>query len=114
MSLLKYEEIHSVSHDEAEANLASEDVELMARTLIALGLYDDDWEWVQEQGVKHLGHKNEVVVSAAILSIAHMARTNGKINKSLVLPALIAVAVDKRYEGRVQDAIDDIEMFVKP
>ena len=114
MAALKYEEIGPVSHDEAEANLVSGNLKVMSRTLIALGLHDDDWKWVQTEAMKFLRHDSEVVVSAAILALAHTARVNGVIDKDLVVPALRAIAADKRYTGEVQDALDDFEMFVRP
>jgi hypothetical protein len=113
MSSLMYEEIGPVSRAEAESVFASGDACIIARTLIAIGLHDIDWAWVQEQGLQFLSDKREVVVSAAILAIAHTARVNGAIDITLVVPALRAVAADTRYVGKVQDALDDIEWFVK-
>lgn len=93
--------------------MASGDYKRMAVTLIALGLHDSDWRWVQEQGLRFLSHDSEIVVSAAILSLAYTARVNQSINKDVVIPALRAIAGDPRYAGRVEDALDDIDMFVK-
>ena len=113
MHALKYEEIGPVSHAEAQASFGSGDVQLIARTLIALGLHDGDWKWVQQQGLRFLSHNSEVVVSAAILSLAHTARVNRSIDKGEVVRALQAIATDPRYAGKVQDALDDIDMYVK-
>ncbi|HZV07457.1 MAG TPA: hypothetical protein VE999_20400 [Gemmataceae bacterium] len=112
MGTLKYEEIDPVSHSEAEAVFESDDPLRIARTLIAIGLHDHDWEWVQQHGLRFLSNTSEVVVSAAILSLAHTARVNQSIDLDLVVPALQKVATDQRYAGKVQDAIDDIEKFV--
>lgn len=113
MQHLEYEEIHPVSHAEADEALSSKDPHLIARTLIAMGLHDEDWRWVQSHALTFLFHDNEVVASAAILSLAHSARVNRSIDKDIVIPALQSVATDSRYVGRVQDALDDIEMYVK-
>jgi hypothetical protein len=114
MSGLKYEQIGPMSRDEAEAALSSGDYHLMARALISIGLHDMDWQWVQQQAIRFLSHRNEILVSAAILSIAHTARVNQAIDKAIVIPALKAVAAeDAKYAGRVQDALDDIRMSVK-
>ena len=107
--MLKYEQIDPVSREEAEANFVSGDIELIARTLIAIGLHDEDWKWVEQQGLCFLLHEHEVVVSAAILSLAYTARVNGIIDKERVTSALQKLAHDSRYAGRVQDALDDIE-----
>lgn len=113
MDHLEYEEIIPVSHSDADANLTSNDNQLIARTLIAIGLHDDDWRWVQRHALSFLSHKSELVVSAAILSLAHTARVNRSIDKAAVTTALNAVATDARYVGKVQDALDDIEVYVK-
>jgi hypothetical protein len=97
-----------VSHTEAGKALSSNDINLIARTLIAIGLYDDDWKWVQDHALRSLTHDSEIVVSAAILSLAHTARVNRSIDKDVVIPALQAAATDSRYAGKVQDAFDDI------
>lgn len=110
---LKYEQIGPVSRAEAQANLGSGDHQLMARTIIALGLHDHDWRWVQNRCLQLISHDNEVVVSAAILGLAHTARVNRAIDRDLVVPALNALAADARYRGRVEDALDDIRMFVR-
>jgi hypothetical protein len=113
MQNLEYEEIRPISHTEAEEALASNDFHSIARTLIAIGLHDEDWRWVQRHALEYLPHESEVVVSAAILSLAHTARVNRAVDKDLVIPALQSIASDSRYTGKVQDALDDIEMFVK-
>lgn len=110
---LKYEEIHPMSHAEADEALASDDHHSIGRTLIAIGLHDEDWRWVQHLALKYLFHDSEVVVSAAILSLAHTARVNRSIDKDLVIPALQSIASDSRYTGKAQDALDDIGMFAK-
>src|SRR5437016_4264327 len=113
MHAFSYEEIAPVPRSEAEAHLRSGDPEVVAKTLIALGLHDEDRRWVQQQCLRFLSHDTEVVVSAAILSLGHTARVNRSIDKEVVIPALRAVACDPRYAGRVQDALDDIDIFVK-
>ncbi len=74
MPTRKYEKIGPVSRSEAEVALASGDIQLIARTLIALGLHDEDWRWVQQQGLHFLSNDSEIVVSAAILALGHTAR----------------------------------------
>jgi hypothetical protein len=113
MQKLEYEEIRPMSHAEAEEALAGNDPRSIARTLIAIGLHDEDWPWVQRHALKYLPHESEVVVSAAILSLAHTARVNRAIDKDLVIPALQSIANDSRYTGKAQDAMDDIDMFVE-
>ena len=111
-SKFKYEEIRPQTHIEADDALDSDDPQVIARTLISIGLHDEDWRWVQDRALRYLSHENEVVVSAAILSLAHTARANQSIDKNLVIPALQSVATDSRYTGKVQDALDDIDIFV--
>ncbi len=109
--VLRYHDIGPLSHSEAEAIFDSGDVRQMATALVALGLHDHDWKWVQEQCLRFLSHESEVMVSAAIVSLGHTARINRTIDKDVVLPALQSVAVDPRFTGKVQDALDDIDLF---
>ena len=112
MTHLEYEEILPVYRTDADKALSSNDINLIARTLMAIGLYDDDWQWVQHHALRFLTHESEIVVSAAILALAHTARVNRSIDKGVVIAALQAVAADSRYAGKVQDAFDDIEVYV--
>ena len=111
MEHFRYEEIQPLSHAEADKALSGDDTHLIARTLIAIGLHDDDSQWVQRHALRFLSHDSEVVVSAAILSLAHTARVNRSIDEASVIPALQAVAADSRYTGKVQDALDDISIY---
>jgi hypothetical protein len=113
MDGLRYEDIGPVSHIDAEAAFESARPETIATTLIALGLHGDDIQWIQEKCLSYLTHTNQIVVSAAIVSLGHAARANRTIDKQVVVPALRALAGDPRYAGRVQDALDDIETFVR-
>ncbi len=113
MANLEYQELRPLSHTEADEALSSDDHLLIARTLIAIGLHDEDWRWVQHHALGFLSHGSEVVVSAAILALAHTARVNRSIERNMVIPALHALATDSRYAGKVQDALDDIEVNVK-
>jgi hypothetical protein len=110
---LKYEEMDSVSHAEAERVFSSGDCERIARALVALGLHDRDWKWVQVQCLRFLRDRSEIVVSAAILALAHTARVNRALDRDIVANALTELAADVRYAGKVQDALDDISIFVR-
>ena len=48
MGALKYEPINPIPHAEAESIFAGNDPMRIAQTLIALGLHDNNWEWVQQ------------------------------------------------------------------
>jgi hypothetical protein len=110
---LKYEEIGPISHRQAGASFSSGDVERIARTLVALGLHDTDWKWAQQQCLRFLKHSSEVVVSAAIVALGHIARVNRSIDKAVVVSALRTISADPRFTGKAQDALDDIDMYIK-
>ncbi len=109
---MRYEKSVLLTHVEAETIFGNGEPNLIARALIASSLSDTDWQWVQRQALLLLTNDSEIVVSAAIIALAHTARVNQTINLDLVLPALQAVAADTRYRGKVADALDDIQMFV--
>jgi len=113
VSTFIYEQIDPVSHAEAKAAFATCIDELIAKTLIAIGLHDTDVQWVQEQTLHFLKHESPIVVSAAITAIGHTVRVNQRIDKSRVLPALQPLLEDPRFAGRVEDVLDDIQWYVK-
>jgi hypothetical protein len=68
--------------------------------------FHPDWNYtISPRRTYLLSHDSEVVVSAAILSLAHTARVNRSIDKKVVIPALQALATDSRYVGKVQVAV---------
>ncbi|AGB80453.1 hypothetical protein D781_0052 [Serratia sp. FGI94] len=96
---------------EIERKLDSDDLSDVTDALLYLTFNIDDFNWVQDVDLKMLDHPNEEVCSLAITCLGHIARIYSKIDKEKVIPCLKNKAKDKRFTGRVEDAMDDISMF---
>jgi len=63
--------------------------------------------------VKLSEHPDERARANAILGLAYVARTKGKLEKYIVKPVLLkALQENKEYECRIIDAINDINIFM--
>lgn len=81
--------------------------------LLAVTLHDEDWKWVQMQCLHFLGHTDPNVSGLAATCLGHLARIHRKLDRELVIRALKKWLKDEKISGRVQDALDDIEIFLE-
>jgi len=96
---------------EMERLISSNDEELIINTLLDICFNFDEWEWVQDVCLKLMTFENENICGLAITCIGHIARIHSTIDKKKVLPVLKDKMNDERFLGRVEDALDDINMF---
>lgn len=82
-------------------------------TLLLLGLSElDDWEWVQDIYLNFVNDKDIWVASAAIGGLGDLARIHGHIDKKRVVKSLLNLANSREeLRGKINDAVDDIDMF---
>lgn len=109
----KYDEAAPISRREAAESLASQDVDRVCRALVSISFYDDDWRWVQETCLSYLANSDPQISGLAATCLGHVARIRNVLDKEKVLAALSARASEPEIAGRIADAIDDIEMFVR-
>jgi hypothetical protein len=109
----KYENILPIDKHVAEQIFASGDVEKICYTLVAVGLYEKDWKWAQDSCLKFLLSSNDDISGLAATCLGHIARAHGKLEKEKVLEALKTYSANREIAGQIQDALDDIEMFLK-
>ena len=110
---MHYEKIVPVSRQEAEVAFHSGTVEEIAKALLSVTFYDADWQWVQSHCLKFLESHDKDVRAIAATCLGHLARIHKTIDIATVIPALQAHLLDPDVAGRVSDALDDIEMFVR-
>jgi hypothetical protein len=109
-----YEDVAPVTKDEAGVAVESHDTHRIVHAMLGVTFYDSDWEWVQEWCLRFLESTDRDVRNTAITCLGHLARIHKKINKTKVMSALRSHLQDAGNEGRIEDAIDDIELFVAP
>ena len=110
---MQYEDVAPVTKNEAERAFKSLEPNQIVNALLGITYFDADWEWVQDWCLHFLESKDVSVRNAAIACLGHLARIHKTINKPKVLGALRNHIKDASFEGRIEDAIDDIEMFAK-
>lgn len=97
--------------DLTEKILQFEDKEVVTKKLLEITFNNENWKWVQEMCLKLLDNKDEDIKGLAVTCIGHIARIHGKIDKEKVLKAFFDRKGDKTIAGRIEDAMEDIEMF---
>ncbi|MGY2442962.1 hypothetical protein [Pseudomonas sp. 58(2021)] len=102
------------SKKELEIMLRSNDSDVVIDALLYLCFNINDPEWIQAKCIEAIeGAGNDDIKGLAITCIGHVARIHSDIDRSLVVPILRSRLTDDTLSGRAQDALDDIDMYVK-
>jgi len=109
---MRYEEVRPVSRDEADAAFSSGSPEAISRALVSIAYHDDDWRWVQDTCIAFTNYPDPQVSGLAVTCLGHLARIHGTLDMEKVLPVLQKLRSDPKIAGRVDDALDDIEMYL--
>ncbi len=102
-----------ISRDEAEKIFSTGTNDEICDALLAIAFYDEDWKWAQTQCLLFLNHTSPDISGLAATCLGHIARIHHKLDKELVITALMGRLKDPKISGQVQDALDDIEMFLQ-
>lgn len=102
-----------ISHSKAQKIFMSDDKDKICDTLLSLSFYDEDWKWVQDQCLILLDHADIDISGLATTCIGHLARIHKQLDLNKVVPMLNVKAKDPDIGGRAQDALDDIDIFIK-
>lgn len=111
--MAKFKNPSSISRNDAENIFLMGSNNEICDALLAIALYEKDWRWSQMQCLYFLNHVNSDVSGLAATCLGHIARIHHKLDKELVVPALLSRLKDPKICGQVQDALDDIEMFLQ-
>ncbi|HEY7183141.1 MAG TPA: hypothetical protein VIC84_17045 [Blastocatellia bacterium] len=109
---MQYDEIDSISRSEAMVALGSGNPRDICKALVRLAFHDPDWEWVQSLCIELAEHSTVEVQLTAILCLGHLARIHRALDLEKVAPLLIALRKNPLLSGRVDDAMNDIEIFL--
>ena len=111
---MKYETPGPMDRTEAARLLQSPIPEEVCKALLAVALHEKDWRWAQERCFEATRHASLEVRALSATCFGHLARVHGNLELDRVIPALRALQKEPELAGRVEDAIDDINMFMKP
>jgi hypothetical protein len=109
---MQYEEIDSISRSDAMIPLGSANSRDICNALVRLAFHDPDLRWVQGLCIELAEHSTVEVQSTAILCLGHLARIHRALDLEKVVPLLIDLRKNPLLPGRVDDAMDDIEIFL--
>lgn len=111
---MKYVEPAPAGRGDLADAIASGDGPLIVSTLLGVVMSDPDWHWLQEQCFELLDHREVEVRAAAAISLGHIARLHGRLDRHRAVRSLELLRhAEPALAGRVEDALDDIEMFAK-
>lgn len=109
----KYQEIREYSELEVEEILNRQVIGELVLLPISVGLYHQNWRVVQQLCLKLALHKDAHVRANAVLGLAHIARTKGKLDKRVVKPIIFKeLRQNEEYRGTIIDALSDINLFL--
>src|ERR1051326_2548243 len=91
----------------------SENKDAICDALVGIAYYDPDWRWVQSYCLLFLNHRDADIRGLAATCLGHLARIHRVIDLNIVLPELKKLLKDPEIGGRVEDALSDIEIFLK-
>lgn len=77
--------------------------------MISAAFHIDDWQWLQGQFVKLLGHDDPWVRKVAATRLAHVARIHRRLDVTTVRHLIEALLDDPETRGHAEDALEDIE-----
>lgn len=110
---LEYRDPGTGGRDELMAAIERDDASGLQSAMVAAALNVDDWEWLQDRFVALLQHEDAGVRAIAATSLGHVARIHGRSDLSVVRPLLEQLMGQKETRSYAEDALEDIEMFVR-
>jgi hypothetical protein len=113
-----YEEIASITHEEAERVAldaqGSGDTSGLVRAIIALALNDSDRDWTTEFCLRHVEHIDVDVRGSAMTGLGHLARRFKSFSDITQIEAVLKRALtdtNATVRGHADDAADEVEQF---
>jgi hypothetical protein len=80
---------------------------------LSAALHDPDAAWVTDRALRLVNSPDFGVRAAAVTALGHLARIHRAIDEERVVPVLRRLSNEPEIAGRVEDALDDIAVFVR-
>jgi hypothetical protein len=97
----------------AERWLASDDPQKILYALLRLSLHGPDFAFAERMALAYAGHPDVWVRRNVANALLHVARLNGSIDLDSVMTTLIGMLDDPEVFGWADDALDEIEIYMK-
>jgi hypothetical protein len=111
MSRLQYP--RRITKEEAEKAFLSKNINVICDALLSAIFYINDWKWCQEHCFEFLENQDPEISGLAATCIGHIARIHKNLAKQKAVEKLKNHLSSQTISGQVQDALDDIEIFLK-
>lgn len=109
---MKYFEVIPISREEAKSAILSDNPDIICNALLRLTYHDPDWQWVQNLCLQLVQYEDTNIRGLAVTCLGHLACIHGVLNTEKVVPILEDLRHDPDVGGKVEDALDDIQMFI--
>ena len=110
---MQHREVQERDRHEIELLLRSPEKLDRLDALLSATYYDSDWRWVQNRCLDFLSHAEYEERGLAATCLGHLARIHKRLDTELVLSRLAPLRNDPLIGSSVQDALDDIRLFLK-
>ena len=110
-----YDPIRRMSKQEINAAIRENDSKKLSIAVISAALYSGDGVWAEKLAYKLIDHPDHLVRGNAMLSLGHIARVHGTLDRDRAIDVL-RVAMNDRDEyvrTHASDARDDVEHWIK-
>ncbi|MBP2656466.1 MAG: hypothetical protein H6Q73_4035 [Firmicutes bacterium] len=108
-----YKPLPILSENEIERIMSDGSIEELIILPLTIGENHTQWKFAQDLCIKLSEHPDSRVKANAILGLAYVARTKGKLEKHIIKPILLkALREEKEYKWRIKDALEDINLFM--
>lgn len=110
-----YEEIARMSKREINKSIASGNSREQSRAVLSAALYTGDGEWAEKLAYRLIDHSDAAVRGNAFLSLGHIARVHGTLDRQRAIDVL-RVATNDRDEfvrGTAGAVLEDVEHYIK-
>ena len=109
---VRYIELDPISRHDAEEALSSASSATVCYALARVVHHDSDWRWLQDKCIQMTSHPDMDVVRLSISLFGDIARIHGNLDLDTVLPLLKRLHENTELAGRVEDAWDDIAVYL--
>ncbi len=110
---MRYEDVEPIDRNEALAALSSGKPDTICDALLRLSYHDPEWRWVEDECVRLAQHWDANVRRMAATCLGHLVRIYGTLDVERVTKVLIELRRDAAVAGQAQDALDDIDVYIK-
>src|SRR5262249_16978258 len=110
---MKYHNVVPIDKAKATVAFASGNPAVISDAMVRVAFHEIDRIWAESQFQHFLAHPNPEIRGLAATCIGDLARIHRSLDLNVTLPLLEKLRNDPEVAGRVQDALDDIEVFIR-